>query len=97
MNTGGALAGGIGILMAGIFKSGVGLGGVFAAISAIFILAAIGLFVAYRYCVAGDVARAIQFDCRRCRGASRITVKRMADRGRHRWVGTFGTAQASRR
>ena len=46
-----------GILIAGYLKSGFGLGGVFAGVSAIVVIAAMSLFAGYRFFLQNDLRR----------------------------------------
>ena len=58
MNTGSALAGGMGVFGTGYLKSGVGLGGVFAGISVLFLIAGAGLMTAFILFAERDIHRA---------------------------------------
>lgn len=57
MNALNCFAGGIGILLAGAFKSAYGLGGIFAGISGIMMLGAVLTGAGYRFFLARDLAR----------------------------------------
>jgi predicted MFS family arabinose efflux permease len=50
--------GGIGVLLAGTLKREVGLAGIFAGISGVFVLASAALFIGYRFFIRRDIARA---------------------------------------
>lgn len=58
MNACATAAGGCGVLLAGVLKRDVGLGGIFAGISGCFLVAAIVLLVGYRWFIRRDIARA---------------------------------------
>lgn len=58
MNTCATAAGGLGVLLAGVLKQAFGLNAIFAGISLLFVIAGVGLLVAYRYWAEGDLARA---------------------------------------
>jgi sugar phosphate permease len=58
MNTGATLAGGIGVLAAGYLKSGVGLNGVFAGISVLFVVAGAAMAAAFLTFAERDIERA---------------------------------------
>lgn len=58
LNTAGSAAGGVGVLLAGIFKKELGLSAIFGASSFLYIVAGVGLIVSYYLWVPKDVARA---------------------------------------
>lgn len=58
MNACATAAGGCGVLLAGVLKREVGLGGIFAGISICFLTAAVLLFAGYRWFIRQDIARA---------------------------------------
>jgi predicted MFS family arabinose efflux permease len=60
MNTTNCLAGGIGILMAGRWKEGLGLASVFAGVSGLILFAALLVFFGYRYLLPRDLAKRVQ-------------------------------------
>ena len=57
-DAGEAGAGGCGVLFAGFLKREVGLDGIFAGITGIFLLAGTVLLIGYRYFIRTDIARA---------------------------------------
>jgi len=57
-NTCGSAAGGIGVLLAGLFKQDLGLNLIFGASSALYLLAGLVLLAVHRYCMLRDMARA---------------------------------------
>jgi MFS family permease len=58
LNTCGSAAGGVGVLLAGIFKKDLGLNVIFGASSFIYILAGLLMLLAYWFSMAKDIARA---------------------------------------
>lgn len=58
MNACATAAGGCGVFLAGFLKEDIGLGGIFAAISGIFVLAGVLLAFGYFACIRKDIARA---------------------------------------
>ncbi len=60
MNTCATAAGGAGVLLAAVMKSGLGLATVFAAISSVFVVAGLFLLAGYRFFMTRDIARAAQ-------------------------------------
>lgn len=58
MNTCATAAGGVGVLLAGLFKKSLGLNAVFAGIALLFVIAGLALLVAYARWVERDLARA---------------------------------------
>jgi hypothetical protein len=48
----------VGVLFAGYLKREVGLAGIFAGISGVFVLASVVLFIGYRFFIRRDIARA---------------------------------------
>jgi predicted MFS family arabinose efflux permease len=58
MNACATAAGGCGVLFAGFMKHEIGLGVIFAWISAVFVLAGALLAIGYRFCIRSDIARA---------------------------------------
>ena len=62
LNTCGSAAGGIGVLMAGIFKKDLGLNVIFGASSFIYVLAGVLMLLAYWFTMAKDMARADAFE-----------------------------------
>ena len=61
-NTCGSAAGGVGVLLAGIFKKDLGLGVIFGASSFLYILAGLTLLVAYWFFISRDMDRADAFE-----------------------------------
>jgi MFS family permease len=61
LNTCGSAAGGIGVLLAGIFKKDLGLNVIFGASSFIYVLAGALMLLAYGFTMAKDIARAEAF------------------------------------
>jgi len=61
-NTCGSTAGGLGVLLAGIFKKDLGLNFIFGASSFIYVIAGLLMFVAYWFYLGKDIARAQQYD-----------------------------------
>lgn len=59
LNTCGTAAGGVGVLLAGVFKQDVGLNVIFGASSFIYLLAGILMLLAFRFFMARDTARAL--------------------------------------
>lgn len=64
MNAFATAAGGIGVFLTGWLKQYIGLNGTFAACSGAYFIAAILLIVAYRFSMAGDIARTRAFNAR---------------------------------
>lgn len=62
MNTCATAAGGLGVLLAGVFKGAFGLNAIFAGISLLFVLAGAGLVIAYTLWMQRDLARARAMD-----------------------------------
>lgn len=58
MNTLATAAGGLGVLLAGVFKQGWGLEAVFAASAGVFLIAGTCLFIGYRWFLVRDIAHA---------------------------------------
>jgi sugar phosphate permease len=66
MNTCATAAGGVGVLLTGVLKAELGLNGVFASISLLFVVAGTALLLAYWLVMPRDVARASAFALARC-------------------------------
>lgn len=62
MNTAGTAAGGVGVLLAGIFKADLGLGLIFAGSSALFVVAGLAVLWAYHRFMPRDVVRAARWE-----------------------------------
>jgi sugar phosphate permease len=71
MNTCGAGAGGIGVLLAGLLKQDIGLNTIFGASSFLYVLAGLPMLWAYRYAMPKDAAKAAEFDRREAAAAVR--------------------------
>ncbi len=71
-NTCGSAAGGLGVLLAGIFKQDLGLNLIFGASSFIYILAGAVLLLAYWFFIAKDMDRANAFEARHTQGSRQI-------------------------
>jgi sugar phosphate permease len=61
-NTCGTAAGGLGVLLAGIFKQDLGLNVIFGASSFVYVIAGLLLLLAYRFFVGNDMVRAQEQD-----------------------------------
>jgi MFS family permease len=64
LNTCGSAAGGLGVLLAGVFKKDLGLNVIFGASSFIYILAGVLMLLAYKFTMGKDMARASSFEAR---------------------------------
>ncbi len=64
LNTCGSAAGGLGVLLAGVFKQDLGLNVIFGASSFIYILAGVLMLLAYKFTMGKDMARASSFEAR---------------------------------
>jgi hypothetical protein len=61
-NTCGSAAGGVGVLLAGLFKEELGLNVIFGASSGLYLLAGLVLLAVHRFCRKGDMERARRHD-----------------------------------